>query len=115
MISEYALFCFVEKAKAIQSLEIKTISSQEDLPNMWEYVIRNSEFIFDQLHMVRFDGFLGTKKELSFLAFILAASPVLKKMTIAPVKGQLQVKPTGSYGKLLKLKKFSGQVVITFV
>ena len=75
---------------------------------------RDSEFIFDQLLMVRFDGFLGTENELSFLTFILAASPVLKKMTIVPVEGQL-AKSTQTYRKLLKLKKLSSQAAITFV
>ncbi|KAM0939183.1 putative F-box domain, FBD domain, leucine-rich repeat domain superfamily [Dioscorea sansibarensis] len=115
MVSEYALFCFVEKAKAMQSLEIEAISLQDDLPNIWEFVMtRDSEFIFDQLLMVRFDGFLGTENELSFLTFILAASPVLKKMTIVPVEGQL-AKSTQTYRKLLKLKKLSSQAAITFV
>ncbi|KAH7688259.1 RNI-like protein [Dioscorea alata] len=115
LLSEYALFCFVEKPKAIQSLKIKAISSREDLPNIWGFaILRDSEIIFDQLLMVRFDGFLGTANELSFLTYVLAASPVLKNMTIVPVEGQLQ-KSTRTYRKLLKSKKISSQTAITFV
>ncbi|KAH7688265.1 RNI-like protein [Dioscorea alata] len=115
LISEYALFCFMEKAKAVQSLEIKAISLQKDCPNIWKHVMsRNSKFIFDQLLFVRFEDFLGTENELSFLSFILAASPALKKVTIQPGKEQL-VKSTQTYRKLLKSKKLSIQSAITFV
>ncbi|KAM0939180.1 putative F-box domain, FBD domain, leucine-rich repeat domain superfamily [Dioscorea sansibarensis] len=115
LISEYALFCFMEKAKTVQSLKIKTISLQADCPNIWKHVMsRNSKFILDQLLTVRFDGFLGTENELSFLSFMLATSPTLKKMTIQPGKQQL-VKSTETYQKLLELKKLSNQTAIAFV
>lgn len=94
---------------------LQAISSREDLPNIWRFaILRDSEIIFDQLLMVRFDGFLGTANELSFLTYILAASPVLKKMTIVPVEGQLQ-KSTRTYRKLLKSKTLSSEAAITFV
>ncbi|XP_039118148.1 putative FBD-associated F-box protein At5g56690 isoform X2 [Dioscorea cayenensis subsp. rotundata] len=88
LLSEFALFCFVEKPKAIQSLKIKAISSREDLPNIWRFaILRDSEIIFDQL---------------------------LMKMTIVPVEGQLQ-KSTRTYRKLLKSKTLSSEAAITFV
>ncbi|KAH7688270.1 FBD domain-containing protein [Dioscorea alata] len=113
LISEYALFCFMEKAKAVESLEIRTMSFMIDCPNIWKDAMgRNSKFNFDQLMTVRLDGFAGTENQLSFLSFILAGSPNLKKMTI--VKEQL-VKSTKAYQKLLELKKLSSQATIAFV
>ncbi|KAH7688272.1 RNI-like protein [Dioscorea alata] len=113
LISEYGLFCFMEKAKAVESLEIRTMSFMIDCPNIWKDAMgRNSKFNFDQLMTVRLDGFAGTENQLSLLSFILAGSPNLKKMTI--VKEQL-VKSTKAYQKLLELKKLSSQATIAFV
>ncbi|KAH7688269.1 RNI-like protein [Dioscorea alata] len=112
--SEYTLLCFMEKAKAIQSLEIRTLSLQTDCPNIWKHAMSgNSKFILDQLLTMKLDGFLGTENEFSFLSFILAASPMLKKMPIRPRNNPL-AKSAGTYQKLYELKKSFSQVAITY-
>lgn len=75
---------------------------------------RNSKFILDQLLTVKLDDFLGTENEFSFLSFILAASPMLKKMPIRARNNPL-TKSAGTYQKLYELKKSFSQVAITYV
>ncbi|KAL2504140.1 F-box/fbd/LRR-repeat protein [Abeliophyllum distichum] len=108
-----AALCLLRSSPNLQELELLARSDEHaTMRSVMNTVENYQSFPLNELRLVKIVGIFGIRKELSFVKFLLANSPVLGRMTIkpAPVVGGMEMAK-----ELLRFRRASAQAEIVYL